>query len=254
MGCPRHPRVRIMTAVTGPSGAPRQPRSGQPSTPDSTTSLFTMEGSPLSAERDSRGRRRHRIISRFAGPVDRMPAMVVPYILFCIDTLGTRRLGYCSLPCSTIPSPYQAGPALHVCPPSASPSPCRSTSNGGKELFRQPGGFALRISGRRVARRDTHVGWGATYLGLATMARRAGMTGLRASGVDYRGRRPGAANWFVDRTWPLTGTFITTPSPSAAEPAALSHYAGDNATRVAVFPDTENQTAPIPGNATDVRG
>ncbi len=242
-GCPDVLAQISDGVVTCPSGyVPVVYDLGQPFTPDSTTSSFTMEGSPRSmceGLEKTVGVTGHLVICW--GPPDRgCRQMVVPYNSFCIDTedttLGPGCSGACSDVSTNIIALMNAGAAhFHVCPPSASPSaPCRSTSNGGKELFRfQPGGFCVtdQCDGASPGADTCVGGWGATYLGFGHHGTQQGWYDW-ASGafrVDYRGRRPvcGDLGTCLGNRGHWIGTFIATPSPSSPNPPPCLTHAGD---------------------------
>ena len=221
---------------------------GQPFPADSTTSSFTMEGSVRSmceGVEKKVGVNGHLVICW--GPPDRgCRQMVVPYNSFCIDTEDTQLgcQGACSSVSTHIIALMNAGAAhFHVCPPSANPSvPCRSTSNGGTELFRfQPGGFCVTDQCEGASTTNACVGgWGATYLGFGHHGTQQGWYDW-ASGafrVDYRGRRPvcGALGDCLGNRGHWTGTFIATPSASSPNPPPCLTHAGDTCNPSACLP------------------
>jgi len=235
--------------VTCPSGyMPVVYDLGQPFPADSTTSSFTMEGSVRSmceGVEKKVGVNGHLVICW--GPPDRgCRQMVVPYNSFCIDTEDTQLgcQGACSSVSTHIIALMNAGAAhFHVCPPSANPSvPCRSTSNGGTELFRfQPGGFCVTDQCEGASTTNACVGgWGATYLGFGHHGTQQGWYDW-ASGafrVDYRGRRPvcGALGDCLGNRGHWTGTFIATPSASSPNPPPCLTHAGDTCNPSACLP------------------
>jgi len=229
--------------VTCPSGyVPVVYDLGQPFTPDSTTSSFTMEGSPRSmceGLEKTVGVTGHLVICW--GPPDRgCRQMVVPYNSFCIDTedttLGPGCSGTCSDVSTNIIALMNAGAAhFHVCPPSSSPSaPCRSTSNGGKELFRfQPGGWCVtdECDGGAPGPDTCVGGWGATYLGFGHHHTSKGWYDWTSGAfkVDYRGRRPvcGALGECIGHVGEWTGTLVASPAPGSPNRPPCLTKAGD---------------------------
>jgi hypothetical protein len=238
--------------VTCPSGyVPVVYDLGQPFPPDATTSSLTMEGATGShcpGIEKRVGVAGHLVICW--GPPDKgCRQMVVPYNSFCVDTEDTTLGAGCDASCANVSTNIiaimNAGAAhFHVCPPAPNPtSPCRSTSNGGTELFRfQPGGFCVtdECSGTSTGPNTCVGGWGATYLGFGHHGTPNGWYDW-ASGafkVDYRGRRPvcGALGNCIGDSGHWTGTFIATPSPASPNLPPCLTKAGDTCNPSACAP------------------
>ena len=216
---------------------------GNPFPPDSAISSFlNMEGSVNSkcAGLEKKVGVTGQLVVCW-GPEDRgCRQMSVPYNSFCIDTENTTLGAGCDASCANVSTNIvaimDAGAAhFHVCPPLNPATSCRSTSNGGEELFRfQPGGFCVtdECDGASSPPPDACVGaWGATYLGFGGHGTPKGWYDW-ASGafkVDYRGRRPvcGALGDCLGGSGHWTGTFVATPSPASPNPPPCLTKAGD---------------------------